>query len=84
MPPPRFAAALWCDRCGAPRNLGTAACPGCRLLAESRERIVTYLARHGMPSGGALELARLAEVPLRAVGDLMAAGRAQGISATAR
>ena len=45
---------------------------------------MTYLARHGMPPGGAMELARLAEVPLRAVGDLMAAGRAQGISATAR
>ena len=65
-------AACWCERCGAPRNLGTEDCPGCRLLAESRERIVTYLARYGMPAGGAVELARLAEVPLRAVGQMMA------------
>lgn len=84
--------AHWCERCGAPRNLGRRDCPGCRLLEESRERIVTYLARHGMPEGGAIELARRAEVPLRAVGDMMAppprrrpsTARAQGISRTAR
>jgi len=68
--PPRIA--NWCERCGAPRNLGRRDCPGCALLADSRERIVTYLARHGMPSGGAVELARLAQVPLRAVGAMMA------------
>ncbi len=83
-PPPRFASARWCERCGAPRNLGRSDCPGCRLLAESRERIVTYLARNGMPAGGAVELARLADVPLRAVGEMMAARRDQGISRTAR
>jgi hypothetical protein len=64
--------AHWCERCGAPRNLGRRDCPGCALLADSRERIVTYLARHGMPPGGAVELARLADVPLRAVGAMMA------------
>lgn len=78
-------AARWCERCGAPRNLGRSDCPGCRLLAESRERIVTYLARHGMPAGGALELARRADVSLRAVGEMMSSDRsAQGISRTAR
>lgn len=83
--PPRRTAARWCDRCGAPRNLGRRECPGCRLLAESRERIVTHLARHGMPSGGAVELARLAQVPLSAVGQLMApVDEFQGISRTAR
>ena len=87
---PRRAVAHWCERCGAPRNLGRRDCPGCRLLAESRERIVTYLARHGMPEGGAIELARRADVPLRAVGDMMSAPAArrpaprQGISRTAR
>lgn len=64
-------AANWCERCGAPRNLGRRDCPGCALLADSREPIVTYLVRHGMPPGGAVELARLAEVPLRAVGAMM-------------
>lgn len=68
---PREPVARWCDRCGAPRNLGRHDCPGCRLLDESRERIANYLARHGMPEGGALELARKADVPLRAVGELM-------------
>lgn len=68
---PRRPIARWCDRCGAPRNLGRHDCPGCRLLDESRERLVNYLARHGMPAGGAVELARVAEVPLRAVGELM-------------
>jgi hypothetical protein len=68
--------ATWCERCGAPRNLGRRDCPGCALLDESRERIVTYLARHGMPAGGPVELARLADVPLRAVGEMMAEGRA--------
>ncbi len=68
---PRRAAVRWCDRCGAPRNLGRRDCPGCRLLDESRERIANYLARHGMPEGGAVELARRADVPLRAVGELM-------------
>lgn len=78
--PPRTIVALggravrWCPRCGAPRNLGRRDCPGCLLLEGSRERIVTYLARHGMPDGGAMELARRADVPLRAVGDMMAAG----------
>ena len=38
---------------------------------------MTYLARHGMPSGGPVELARLAEVPLRAVGQMMVEGRAE-------
>ena len=33
---------------------------------------MTHLARHGMPAGGPVELARLAEVPLRAVGAMMA------------
>lgn len=80
----RRSAARWCERCGAPRNLGRRDCPGCRLLAESRERIVTYLARHGMPEGGAVELARLAEVPLRAVGQMMASTGRQGTSRTAR
>jgi hypothetical protein len=70
--------ATWCERCGAPRNLGRRDCPGCALLADSRERIVTYLARHGMPPGGPVELARLAQVPLVAVGAMMAeaSGRA--------
>ncbi len=68
---PRRPAARWCGRCGAPRNLGRHDCPGCRLLDESRERIANYLARHGMPEGGAIELARRADVPLRAVGELM-------------
>lgn len=46
---------------------------------------MTHLARHGMPAGGAVELARLAEVPLRAVGRMMADARGpQGISPTAR
>ncbi len=83
-PARRISAARWCDRCGAPRNLGRPDCPGCRLLAEHRERIVTHLARHGMPSGGAVELARLADVPLRAVGQMMASRRPHGISRTAR
>jgi hypothetical protein len=68
---PRRPAVRWCGRCGAPRNLGRHECPGCRLLDESRERIANYLARHGMPEGGAVELARVADVPLRAVGELM-------------
>lgn len=84
LPPLRHSAARWCDACGAPRNLGRSDCPGCRLLEESRERLVGYLARHGMPAGGPVELARRAEVPLRAVGRLMADGRDQGISRTAR
>lgn len=83
-PPLKISAARWCDRCGAPRNLGRHDCPGCRLLDEHRERIVTHLARHGMPAGGAVELARLADVPLRAVGRMMATRRDQGISPTAR
>lgn len=45
---------------------------------------MTHLARHGMPAGGAIELARLAEVPLRAVGRMMASRRDHGISPTAR
>lgn len=45
---------------------------------------MTHLARHGMPAGGAVELARLADVPLRAVGQMMASRRRQGISRTAR
>lgn len=84
LPPLRPSAARWCEECGAPRNLGRSDCPGCRLLAEARERLVGYLARHGMPEGGPVELARRAEVPLRAVGRLMAQGRDQGISLTAR
>jgi len=86
-PPPPLArrAALWCERCGAPRNLGRRDCPGCKLLAESRERIAAYISRHGMPAGGPVELARRADVPLRAVGQMMAeAHRDQGISRTAR
>lgn len=84
-PPLRHEAARWCERCGAPRNLGSRDCHGCRLLAEARERIVTYLARYGMPAGGAVELARLSRAPLRSVGELMAAPNAiQGISRTAR
>ena len=63
--------AHWCDRCGAPRNLGRRDCPGCRLLEAARERVRGHLARHGMPSGGAIELARAADVPLRVVGELM-------------
>ncbi len=85
MPPPRIA--HWCDRCGAPRNLGRRDCPGCRLLDAARERLSAHLARHGMPAGGPIELARAADVPLRVVGELMAApsrrGR-QAISRTAR
>lgn len=69
---PRRIDARWCERCGAPRNLGRRDCPGCRLLDDSRARLATYLARNGMPSGGPVELARRAEVPLRAVGELMA------------
>jgi hypothetical protein len=85
LPPLNSSAARWCHNCGAPRNLGRRDCPGCRLLAEHRERIVTHLARHGMPAGGAVELALLADVPLRAVGRMMAAAREpQGISPTAR
>ena len=68
---PRRSAVRWCERCGAPRNLGRHDCPGCRLLDESRDRLVSYLARHGMPTGGPVELAKVAEVPLRAVGELM-------------
>lgn len=85
MPP--LGAARWCDRCGAPRNLGRHDCPGCRLLDAARERLRGHLARHGVPPGGALELARAADVPLRVVGELMAARdrRArQGTSITAR
>lgn len=52
---PRRQVVRWCARCGAPRNLGRRDCPGCRLLDESRERIANYLARHGMPEGGALD-----------------------------
>jgi hypothetical protein len=70
--------ATWCERCGAPRNLGRRDCPGCAILAGSRERIVTYLARHGMPAGGPVELARLADVPLRAVGEMMAEAPPRG------
>ncbi len=86
LPPLRRSAARWCEECGTPRNLGRADCPGCTLLADSRERLVGYLARHGMPEGGPVELARRAEVPLAAVGRLMATGprRDQGISRTAR
>lgn len=88
MPPRRMA--HWCDRCGAPRNLGRRDCPGCRLLDQARERLSAHLARYGVPSGGAIELARAADVPLRVVGELMTAGtgaggpRRQGISRTAR
>lgn len=88
MPPRRVA--QWCDRCGAPRNLGRRDCPGCRLLDLARERLSAHLARHGVPSGGAIELARAADVPLRVVGELMVPGpvsrarRRQGISRTAR
>lgn len=84
MPPRRMA--QWCDRCGAPRNLGRRDCPGCRLLDAARERLSAHLARHGVPPGGVIELARAADVPLRVVGELMvppAPGR-QGISRTAR
>lgn len=45
---------------------------------------MTHLARHGMPAGGAMELARLADVPLSAVGQMMASRRPHGISRTAR
>lgn len=87
MPPAR--AARWCERCGAPRNLGRRDCPGCRLLEAARERLRAYLARHGMPPGGATGLAREADVPLRVVGELMVARDdrrrdRQGISRTAR
>ncbi|WP_217923368.1 hypothetical protein [Miltoncostaea oceani] len=70
-PAPRRA--QWCDRCGTPRNLGSRECPGCRLLAAARGRLRAHLARHGMPAGGAVELARLADVPLRVVGEFMSA-----------
>jgi hypothetical protein len=86
MPRPRLA--QWCDRCGTPRNLGRRDCPGCRLLESARERLRTHLARHGVPPGGAVALARAADVPLRVVGELMSApepaGARQGISRTAR
>ena len=39
---------------------------------------MTYLARHGMPAGGPVELARLADVPLRAVGEMMAEAPPRG------
>lgn len=81
IPPAR--SARWCPRCGAPRNLGRGDCPGCALLARARERVAAHLARHGMPPGGPLELARLADVPLRAVGEMMTGrpgGRYEGIS----
>lgn len=85
MPPRR---AHWCDTCGAPRNLGRRDCPGCRLLDRARERLRAHLVRHGMPPGGVVELARAADVPLRVVGELMAAPTApagrQGTSRTAR
>lgn len=80
----------WCERCGAPRNLGRRDCPGCRLLESARERVRGHLARHGMPAGGPIELARAADVPLRVVGELMAARdaparrRRQGTVSTAR
>jgi hypothetical protein len=85
MPGPRLA--QWCERCGAPRNLGRRDCPGCRLLESARERLSAHLARHGMPAGGAVALAREADVPLRVVGELLFAerpGRRHGISRTAR
>jgi hypothetical protein len=68
---PAWRTVRWCADCGAPLNLGCRDCPGCRLLDEQRTRLATYLARHGMPEGGPIALARLAEVPLRAVGELM-------------
>ncbi len=73
MPPRRTA--QWCDRCGTPRNLGRRDCPGCRLLDAARERLRAHLARHGVPDGGAVALARAADVPLRVVGELMATSR---------
>ena len=66
--------ARWCPRCGAPRNLGRRDCPGCRLLADGRRRLTGYIARHGVPEGGPVELARRADVPLRVVGELIAEG----------
>jgi hypothetical protein len=85
MPPRR---AHWCEVCGTPRNLGRRDCPGCRLLDLARERLRAHLARHGMPPGGVTELARAADVPLRVVGEMMAArpapGARQGTSRTAR
>lgn len=69
---PAAPVARWCERCGAPRNLGRSDCPGCRLLERARERLRAHLARHGVPPGGPMELARLADVPLRVVGELMA------------
>ena len=75
-PPPRRA--QWCDRCGTPRNLGRRECPGCRLLTAARGRLRAHLARHGMPAGGAVELARLADVPLRVVGEFMSAPEPAG------
>jgi hypothetical protein len=88
MPPRRLA--QWCDRCGAPRNLGRRDCPGCALLDRARERLSSHIARHGVPAGGALELTRAADVPLRVVGELIAPGPGarrrgrQGIVRTAR
>lgn len=84
MPPASLA--RWCDRCGTPRNLGRRDCPGCRLLDAARERLHGHIARHGVPAGGAIELARAADVPLRVVGELMATRerRDQGTSITAR
>jgi len=70
--------ARWCQRCGAPRNLGRRDCPGCRLLADGRRRLTGYIARHGVPEGGPVELARRADVPLRVVGELIAEGARSG------
>jgi hypothetical protein len=81
-PAPRRA--QWCDRCGTPRNLGSRECPGCRLLVAARDRLRAHLARHGMPAGGAIELARLADVPLRVVGELMASSGPAGTRRPAR
>lgn len=72
---PRRRMAQWCDRCGTPRNLGRGDCPGCRLLRSAHERLRAHIARHGMPPGGAIELARDADVPLRVVGELMVSSR---------
>jgi len=69
---PRGGAARWCGRCGAPRDLGRRDCPGRALLADARARLAADLARHGVPAGGPLELARRAGVPLRVVGERMA------------
>jgi hypothetical protein len=83
-PVPPARAARWCPRCGAPRNLGRSDCPGCVLLARARERVAAHLARHGMPPGGAVELARLADVPLRAVGAMMTGAPGRGYEGTSR